>query len=1845
MSFLRKILLGSVLFFSSHFVSSQNLNWSTNPQKGFVFQISNKEAHRLLTATKPDTIFKRLLRNAIDTFEVKTGWLNRPSKGHFILATIHKNKLHCEYTSVFPYQVFLLKEYNALALQVLGLDGTIRRDAKVKVGMNRVVIDTTTNTYRMGKSSFSGSNRFVTVELDGFRSVFRIEKQEVPSWANHYSYNSEDGPDFYSYMITDKNRYKPSERVRFKSYALSSGRTPLRKDLEIWLVSQGKPKKMGRLAPHRPGSYAGQIELHDSLKLQLDRFYTLQLWERSGRVVASCNFKFEDYELFGNNLQVELEHEKHYHPTANKLTIMATDVNGLMLKDAMATVIVKMHAIRETFEPVTVLRDTLLTKRLSLDPETPTVVEIPPSLFGKANASYSVDVIVTNSENQRMIQSLGAAFYYSEYEIISRFSNDSIQYELQSSGKPIKDVAAKIVHIGIDSMLVTLPFKEKINPVVPRVSIQSNLASRVIRMDLLTPGLKIKGGLVKDSFNISLSNPQRLQVSWFIYQGDELLGKGSGSSFEFKSAITDRSRTYYVELLYSFGGQENIKTEQYPFRDDKLTVSLEMPERVYPGQSVEALIKVEDQEGRPVSGVDLTAFAVTSKLGYFPPVLPYFGSTSTPRGIGASFKKDGVKKRTAVLDLDYKKWAAIARLDTMKYYQFTYPNKGIFRYTYEISDSTQFAPYVMNKGLAQQIYVIEVDRNPVYFSWVAMPPSYSFYVAPGKKHQITLRLYDRVLVLDSMQFDRAKKTILSLDLDRLPKDVEVVRFYHASRKRVNRELPQFTTTEIGRYTPFIAGFQPTGQKGYLESKAGFVPLFDRQMSVEFVNVGPIAPTRQTFFGQTSSGANLGPVSYQHIGGFNYQFQENVVYKTDAKNLFPNRLIRGAYDPSQTISDRVIVKKEFLEHKAPEDKWHATSIDLLDHSLRLSLLLPEEKERTGIAGILLQDCKTGEMISPCTSYSKKSGYHILPRGCYNVIVLYHSGRYLRVENVDLYSFTKVVINYKDLPMHPMDESSRGWLGMPLENCFKSELPPVRTFQMHSRKAGIGNVRGVVISADDNMPLPGVNVLVKGTVNGTVTDENGQFTLMISESPSIVVFSFIGFKMQEVEVLAGSVVSVVLQMDVQQLQEVVVVGYGTASQKSLTSSVSSVLSSFQSEPPEVEAPAEEVERARKDAEQVLYQELLSLTSIRSNFSDVGFWEPTLFTDRVGESRFKVKFPDDITRWNATVYAMNRRLQTGTVRENIKSYKPIMAEFHVPQFLTRGDSVGLVGKVLNYSQDSTIRGSVTWTIAGLGRQSDLSLESAHSEKFYTEVVSTDTLKGSFAFTRNDGYFDGERRVVPVIEQGVVRAEGKLDILNGNDIVHVNPTQSESTLVEILDSPIEVFARDVEYLLAYRYDCNEQLASKLIGLVNHKAIMRFHGKPFKYDKDINRIIARLLRNQNSEFLWSWWDVSPNTSYWMSAHILRALKTAQDAGYTVNLDLKNLARKATYKYEFKKNVRISDVDIVNALAAWKIELNYATLTRKLDSIIYWSQMVKDMRTGEVEWKPGYFIQKLLLLEVKQLMNVPFSLDSLLNYKKEGILADVSFSDGTTRHTWYQSELEANTVAYRMVKREPALHQLMMPMQLYFLKERRKNSWNTYHSSSVIMSVFPDFLKAGAVSGQVAKVKLTGKVNKELTQFPYRIELSAGEELQIEKQSGVPLYMMQYTTERVSVAKTGVNGFSIKTSFNKRTEQLVAGEPVDLLVTIEVKKDASMEFVMIEVPIPGSCSYNDKRQNGRETHREYFKEKAVIFCEDLKAGIHSFTVSLLPRFTGKFVLNPAQVSLMYVPVVNANTDLKTVRVN
>lgn len=100
-----------------------------------------------------------------------------------------------------------------------------------------------------------------------------------------------------------------------------------------------------------------------------------------------------------------------------------------------------------------------------------------------------------------------------------------------------------------------------------------------------------------------------------------------------------------------------------------------------------------------------------------------------------------------------------------------------------------------------------------------------------------------------------------------------------------------------------------------------------------------------------------------------------------------------------------------------------------------------------------------------------------------------------------------------------------------------------------------VSGKVTSVDDGSTLPGVNVVLKGTTIGAVTDSEGRYTLSVPENATLV-FTFIGLVTQEIAVGSRSVIDVQMASDVTQLQEVVVTGYGAQAKREITGAITSV-----------------------------------------------------------------------------------------------------------------------------------------------------------------------------------------------------------------------------------------------------------------------------------------------------------------------------------------------------------------------------------------------------------------------------------------------------------------------------------------------------------------------------------------------------------------------------------------------------------------------------------------------------------------------------------------------------------------
>ncbi|MCG8309818.1 MAG: TonB-dependent receptor [Cytophagales bacterium] len=122
------------------------------------------------------------------------------------------------------------------------------------------------------------------------------------------------------------------------------------------------------------------------------------------------------------------------------------------------------------------------------------------------------------------------------------------------------------------------------------------------------------------------------------------------------------------------------------------------------------------------------------------------------------------------------------------------------------------------------------------------------------------------------------------------------------------------------------------------------------------------------------------------------------------------------------------------------------------------------------------------------------------------------------------------------------------------------------QKHSKMGDSGRVLEVIIqgititgkvtSSEDQQGLPGVNVIVKGTAQGTVTDVEGNYSLEVPGEESILVFSSVGYVQEEITVGTQTVINLAMTPDITALEEIVVIGYGTSRKRDLTGSVVSL-----------------------------------------------------------------------------------------------------------------------------------------------------------------------------------------------------------------------------------------------------------------------------------------------------------------------------------------------------------------------------------------------------------------------------------------------------------------------------------------------------------------------------------------------------------------------------------------------------------------------------------------------------------------------------------------------------------------
>lgn len=1575
------------------------------------------------------------------------------------------------------------------------------------------------------------------------------------------------------YIALSQPMYRPNDTLQLKAYICEPNGKPSRKDLRIVCSVGGKVKFQGNVTATSPGSYVFNRVLSDSLSIDQD--YLIQLLPDRDRVSGlSHSFRLEDYDL--DEVEYSLKTSTTTLQRGKKclISLRAQTTNQLPVPDAQAELMLISEEVKQFHAQQVILPDTLWRSKESLGVRGEWSVFLPDSLIPPVSLNLRLKVSFNNSSGQLVIKEQKLTFWHAP---------DSNQ---------IKTGPAQV---------------------------------------------HLHGSRNADSVFLQIYNPSHTSVWFQIRTRDGLVKQGFFQDSIWKWQKQDRSSdAYFLSCQYQTSkGLIQLKDE-YRHYPKAMQVNLKGPSRVFPGEEADYQVSVQQGNGRPARNIDLSAGAINAQFGtkdnFTSPNIGYKRQAS-PSAFPLYYSTIG--QGAYQFDLT-RSWANIFGLQDSLYYQYRYPQSllNTWRDTTLKRDTfyrtvAEFAPFLVKGGKMQPIYLIYVNRKLVYYYNSQAQKPYSFAGLTGY-NQIIIRGRACEYVLDSVLLKSGEKLEIVLNED----------FWNPKNGQKIKKTPQptyFTPNEKNLVNQSVFVLRKPKHNG-------IAFIWDNPNNVHLswyptgnYQVGPFEPKSTLQFYDRHYGAH----SVYFEPGFSYDLAGHnrdrlYVYKVLSDSIvqlpvqvphpqLQQRLFSpGQINPKSTYVPDPLGWLDYLSHDSDTRSKRSYQFQYPD-----DYRLPDSVRLRCIV------LKHGTHGTNWIRSARDRFFTYLSPGEYELFLFNRQMKVAR-KKITIRSDTLLFEDLSGISFHKDDSLYSIFLNR-YERSVDIRAKTLSNLPYSNFDHSTRSVEGRILSREGE-PLPGASILIAGTSQGTVSDLDGHFEIKVPDYDFKLIFSYVGFKQETRIVSPGQQLlrlDVEMQESIMHLSEVVVVGYGTQSHRSVSGSVATSHSL----------------RAATSASKALNNLILPLSSIpsmddafsdtarigtglRKKFRDHAFWQPTLRSNRSGEAFFKVKFPDDITSWKTFVIAADKKQQAGLYQGFIRSYLPLMAQLNLPRFLVHGDQTTLNGKVLNYSSDTlALRTTFLANNEPIFTKNHLVREGIVDQNSFKAPLTGDSLQFTYQLETHKGFKDGEQRSIPLKPIGTLESSGDFWVLHGDTTLHF---EGKKGTIHFRAEPnaLSVLLEDIQYLRDYPYYCNEQISSKLIGLLAEKQVRRHLKQPFTGEKMILDLITRLVKSQNPDGSWSWWT-GGSADARMSGYVIQALVQAQQEGYR-SAALENGLRWLSQSWPTQKG---------------------STRLRSLQSLVLAGQRIDTVGLRDTLAKSNYYlVDHLLGLWIQQKVGMKVSLHTLAQNRSSDIYGGIFLEEKPAwkwENDWYNNRLANTLLAYQIAK-NAGLKEEMHRIRIHLLAHRgylhnglrSAYGWrNTLEVASVLKTILPDMLENQ--SAQIGKLQLSGALNGEVSTTALQATFDASRPLSLKLNGPGPFFCTAYQQTWNPNPQPKSDLFAVKSHLEQNGEeikQLQFGKPAQLVVEIEVKQET--QYAMIEIPIPAGCSYFKKPQSYRspEVHREYFAEKVSIFCERLLVGKQRFEVDLEPRFSGTYTLNPVRVEEMYFPVLYGRNAVEKVSI-
>ena len=1710
-------------------------------------------------------------------------------------------------------------------------------------------------------------------------------------------YHCKNDKDHKGFIALNKPRYRPGDTVRLKTYLLNHRDKLVKKELEVWIGSgwwfnRKNSKRIKTLSPYRPGFYETEFILHDSLKLKLDSEIRIHL-VRNGESLLNESISYEDYELDQANFELRLSSDEISQGDSITAFLKGTDTNGLNLLDASAEISVYPVVLNELVSDSLYLKNTIWQTSTKLATTGETAIILSSNIFPEADIEYELvaKFITADFEVHQEVKSFRYVLKSKElkYELLGDTLNLSVW-----RGDSLMPEKALITGLDnkqstTDIQTLNLPGHIKLNPLITEYIVKTASRTDTISIRNESSQVDVFAKRDTDSLSIRLANPRGVDVRYFLYRKNREVERGLGKDWNLQLKTTTQ-KDYFISVNYVWAGKAYDRNYRISLEKSNLEVESNMPALVYPGKNQEVRVSVTNSKGKAMEGVDVTAFGLKSQFeGYTPPELLKFEKTYADRKLINNFhlKNTALDKDIERKNLNWQVWNAKMILDSISYYQFIYPENGIYNQAFPATDSiTQFAPYVVQDGAILPVHIVYLDEMPIYFSMAEHERKYSFASKEGY-HHLKIRTANLEIEFDSVHFVKGHRNVVSLDADQIETVAKPSQLTIQEKRLANRYLTQV---------------HHLGLKSYIKQDDR---VYWSPQNKYTIQVGPLNPYADATYKVMDSYE----IDFKFESGFKYEFSEKLV-KMKSSDL--QRLYINPNERTPSLNDYILTEKDIYEfiqsvenNKQANYKYLEYPKETTDGKGTLALWNPYPRKLKPKNYVIFK--------SADPSFIRVYGgstpvFHDLEPGIYDTYVLLDDNDYLEKRSVEARPNTTLYLKLDVACIQQSDSVSLYFndiisrnvksVGEGYYSAFR-DFNRLKSIYNMTRRQPIpsGDIVSGIITDETGLGIPGVSVLVKGTTIGTVTDLEGRYQISVPGS-AVLVYSFVGYNTQEINVGFRSYIDVGLTPGIQQLEEVVIVGYGVHTKKSLTASTVTVeahdalsgkiagvvISGTPGSSAGIRIRGMSSVRADNSPlfliDGVLYDGAdLDLTpdDIERLEFLMGDQATAIYGSRAANGVVIVNLKDDsqakkmVELQYFDLTSFPDISQANPIRRNFSDYA-----FWQPSLTT--NSKGFATFKMTFPDDVTSWNTYFLAAQGNKRTGQTQIEvrsfkpvmgTLSLPRFLvigdsTQILgralnySPDTLSLTTTFEINEKAIENQVTVPKAHLDSTMISPSTLDSLKLKYFIQTEKGYKDGELrrlpvyrkgvietkgvFKVIDKPqrYRLGTDSIKGEVTIRADGNELpvLLEEIEAIKNYPHACN--------EQTASKVKALLCEREIKGFL----GESFKHDDQIKRHIKRLVNSTNKQGLwgwwpkgnTVNwitrhvlqalLDAKRIGFEVPLKYDFIIDELVAQLGMQGQNKLDIIELLYL-----LDAKIDYPSHLEPLDSTSLDLEDQF---KLIRLK-QQLELTNYTLDSLWAYQQETMLGGIFWkSDGI----WvYRNSNLLTLLALEILKHEEGHATEKQAIINYLLGERKQGYWrNTLEASRIVKSILPLILSKEE-NYVPASLKITGDHSDEVNQFPYESIATLSNEIQFKKEGPGPVYLTVYQKSFNENPKKVEGNFVVNSSLGSAKNTLQKGKEVNLTVDFSVKKDA--EFVMVEIPIPAGCSFTDKpKARWPEVHREYYRDRVAVFYEVLKMGEYKANIPLMPRYTGAYSLNPARAELMYFPTRYGREGIKMIRI-